>query len=206
MLGNGKGTWWASTAATDLRDPHPQPSYRVVGETHPRVLEREGEAYRSGLIAQTQELGIASMVSFEGRYLDLPELLGIVRSADVVLLPYDSRDQVTSGVLTEATAAGVSSSRRALRRTSLLIGVHLHRSAIRGHRGGPAPPPHRAGPCRADGGDGPAAGAGAAVVGRGGISTSPWAMRSWRHRTRVCPWALCPSHEGPRSLRHISRR
>jgi glycosyltransferase involved in cell wall biosynthesis len=46
------------------------------------------------------------MVSFEGRYLDLPELLGIVRSADVVLLPYDSRDQVTSGVLTEAVVAG----------------------------------------------------------------------------------------------------
>lgn len=106
LLGNGKGIEWALTAMADLRDLDPQPSYRVVGETHPRVLEREGEAYRSGLIAQTQELGIASMVSFEGRYLDLPELLGIVRSADVVLLPYDSRDQVTSGVLTEAVVAG----------------------------------------------------------------------------------------------------
>jgi polysaccharide biosynthesis protein PslF len=29
-----------------------------------------------------------------------------VRDADVILLPYDSRDQVTSGVLTEAVAAG----------------------------------------------------------------------------------------------------
>jgi glycosyltransferase involved in cell wall biosynthesis len=29
-----------------------------------------------------------------------------VRRADVILLPYDSRDQVTSGVLVEAVAAG----------------------------------------------------------------------------------------------------
>ena len=30
----------------------------------------------------------------------------MVRDADVILLPYDSRDQVTSGVLTEAVVAG----------------------------------------------------------------------------------------------------
>ena len=30
----------------------------------------------------------------------------MIREADVVLLPYDSRDQVTSGVLTEAVVAG----------------------------------------------------------------------------------------------------
>ena len=34
------------------------------------------------------------------------ELAGLVRPADVVLLPYDSREQVTSGVLIEAVAAG----------------------------------------------------------------------------------------------------
>ena len=34
------------------------------------------------------------------------ELAELVRQADVVLLPYDSREQVTSGVLIEAVAAG----------------------------------------------------------------------------------------------------
>ena len=34
------------------------------------------------------------------------ELAALVASADVVLLPYDSREQVTSGVLVEAVAAG----------------------------------------------------------------------------------------------------
>jgi glycosyltransferase involved in cell wall biosynthesis len=106
LLGQGKGIEWALSAMADLTDLEPAPLYRVVGETHPRVVEREGEAYRDRLKQQVSDLGIESLVSFEGRYLDLPALLGIVRSADVILLPYDSRDQVTSGVLTEAVVAG----------------------------------------------------------------------------------------------------
>jgi glycosyltransferase involved in cell wall biosynthesis len=45
-------------------------------------------------------------VEFDGRYLDGSTLRAIVRGADVVLLPYDSKEQVTSGVLAEAVAAG----------------------------------------------------------------------------------------------------
>jgi glycosyltransferase involved in cell wall biosynthesis len=45
-------------------------------------------------------------VSLDGRYRDGAELAELVRSADAVLLPYDSTDQVTSGVLIEAVAAG----------------------------------------------------------------------------------------------------
>jgi polysaccharide biosynthesis protein PslF len=106
LLGQGKGIEWALAAMADVRDLEPKPLYRVVGETHPRVVEREGEAYRDGLKAKVAELGIESMVSFEGRYHDLASLLAIIRSADIILLPYDSRDQVTSGVLTEAVVAG----------------------------------------------------------------------------------------------------
>jgi glycosyltransferase involved in cell wall biosynthesis len=106
LLGEGKGIEWALAALADLRDLTPQPLYRIVGETHPRVLEREGQRYRNRLKAMVADLGIESMVSFEDHYLDVPTLMGIVRSADVVLLPYDSRDQVTSGVLTEAVVAG----------------------------------------------------------------------------------------------------
>jgi glycosyltransferase involved in cell wall biosynthesis len=106
LLGEGKGIEWALDAMADLVDLDPQPLYRVVGETHPRVVEREGEAYRDRLKRKVAALGIGSMVSFEGRYLELPTLLDIVRSADVILLPYDSLDQVTSGVLTEAVVAG----------------------------------------------------------------------------------------------------
>ena len=82
------------------------PSYRIVGQTHPRVLERDGEAYRQSLMALARDLDLTRTVSFDGRYLSGPALRQVVREADVLLLPYDSRDQVTSGVLTEAVAAG----------------------------------------------------------------------------------------------------
>jgi glycosyltransferase involved in cell wall biosynthesis len=106
LLGPGKGIEWAIEALADLRHLTPLPRYRVVGETHPRVREREGEAYRDRLRIRARALRVARMVEFDDTYHDGAALRGIVRAADVVLLPYDSRDQVTSGVLTEAVVAG----------------------------------------------------------------------------------------------------
>jgi glycosyltransferase involved in cell wall biosynthesis len=106
LLSKGKGIEWALRAFGQLRDISPVPLYRIVGQTHPRVLEREGEAYRDSLTGITNELDLTSIVRFDGQYLSGPALRQIVREADVILLPYDSRDQVTSGVLTEAVAAG----------------------------------------------------------------------------------------------------
>lgn len=106
LLSEGKGIEWALLALAELRDRVELPLYRVVGETHPRVRERDGEAYRERLVALTRDLGLTESVEFDARYLSGPELREVVRHADVVLLPYDSADQVTSGVLTEAVAAG----------------------------------------------------------------------------------------------------
>jgi polysaccharide biosynthesis protein PslF len=106
LLSPGKGIEWALLALAELKDTVELPHYSVVGRTHPRVLEREGEAYRDRLVAMAADLGLARSVTFDGRYLSNTELRRVVRKADVVLLPYDSREQVTSGVLTEAVAAG----------------------------------------------------------------------------------------------------
>jgi glycosyltransferase involved in cell wall biosynthesis len=106
LIGPGKGIEWAIEAMAGLSDLEPRPLYRIVGQTHPRVVEHAGEAYRHGLQAQVRRLGLQGHVAFYGHYLDGPTLRAIVRSADIVLLPYDSRDQVTSGVLTEAVVAG----------------------------------------------------------------------------------------------------
>lgn len=106
LLGPGKGIEWAIEAMAGLADLDPRPLYRVVGQTHPRVVEHAGEAYRAALTARVGELGLDGHVAFDGRYLDGATLRAVIRSADVVLLPYDSREQVTSGVLTEAVVAG----------------------------------------------------------------------------------------------------
>lgn len=106
LIGEGKGIEWAIEAMSRLRDLRPVPRYWVVGETHPRVLERHGERYRDSLVRRSHELGLAHSVHFDARYLAKPELHRLVQQADVVLLPYDSREQVTSGVLIEAVTAG----------------------------------------------------------------------------------------------------
>jgi glycosyltransferase involved in cell wall biosynthesis len=45
-------------------------------------------------------------VSFDAAYRDVASLTALVQTAAVVVLPYDSTDQVTSGVLVDAIAAG----------------------------------------------------------------------------------------------------
>jgi glycosyltransferase involved in cell wall biosynthesis len=78
----------------------------VAGQTHPKVALREGEAYRTALQDRARVLGLGPTVTFDGQYRNSAALAALVQSADVVLLPYDSLDQVTSGVLIEAVAAG----------------------------------------------------------------------------------------------------
>ena len=90
----------------DLKDLYPSPRYVIAGSTHPKVLKSEGEAYRDMLMARARSNGVASSVTFDPTYRDLPSLTALIQDATVVVLPYDSRDQVTSGVLVDAIAAG----------------------------------------------------------------------------------------------------
>ena len=106
LLGPGKGIEWAIDALPCLRRLSPRPSYVVAGQTHPRVREHQGEAYRHMLQQRATDAGVADMVRFEDSYVDEGVLGRLIGRADVVVLPYDSTEQVTSGVLVEAVAAG----------------------------------------------------------------------------------------------------
>ena len=106
LLGPGKGVEWGIAAMAMLRDLAPMPRYVIAGQTHPKVVLREGEAYRDRLREQVRQAGLGPWISFDGHYRNANALASLVRSADVVLLPYDSTEQVTSGVLIEAVAAG----------------------------------------------------------------------------------------------------
>lgn len=105
LIGPGKGLEAAIEAFGQLGDLDPSPRYLIAGATHPHIKENDGESYRESLIALTHDLGLNGVVEFDDRYLDKTTLARLVRSADVVLLPYVSTEQVTSGVLAEAIAA-----------------------------------------------------------------------------------------------------
>jgi glycosyltransferase involved in cell wall biosynthesis len=88
-----------------LVDLKPRPRYLIAGATHPRVRESAGETYRESLIELVRVHGLEDVVEFDDRYLDRDALARLVRRADFVVLPYESVEQLTSGVLVEAIAA-----------------------------------------------------------------------------------------------------
>jgi len=106
LLGPGKGIEHAIDAMAMLRGRGLHADYQVAGQTHPRVLDRDGEAYRLALMARARDREVSGHVHFDARFLPVAALGKLISTADVVLLPYDSLEQVTSGVLIEAVAAG----------------------------------------------------------------------------------------------------
>jgi glycosyltransferase involved in cell wall biosynthesis len=106
LLGPGKGLETAIEAMAMLRDIEPLPRYRIVGRTHPVVARQHGAAYRRRLEELVRSFDVEDMVDFVDRYLDDDDLYHVVAEADVVVTPYESVEQVTSGVLADALAAG----------------------------------------------------------------------------------------------------
>ena len=106
LLGPGKGIEWAIDALALVRDVTPRPFYRIAGDTHPKVAELEGEAYRDMLARRALDRGVSDSVEFDAGYRGLDALAVMIARSSVVVLPYDSPDQVTSGVLVDAIAAG----------------------------------------------------------------------------------------------------
>ena len=106
LLGPGKGIERVIDVLPALTDLAARPRYVVAGRTHPKVLAADGEAYRYARIEQAWRVGVAAGVTFDEEYRDVPSLTALAAAADVIVLPYDSTDQVTSGVLVDAIAAG----------------------------------------------------------------------------------------------------
>lgn len=107
LLGPGKGIEWVVDALAMAPLSGFQIEYRVVGRTHPKVAARDGSAYIDMLRERASRLGVSERVLFDETYHSLDTLLDIVSRARVVVLPYESDDQITSGVLVDAIAAGV---------------------------------------------------------------------------------------------------
>jgi glycosyltransferase involved in cell wall biosynthesis len=106
LIGPGKGIEWAIRAMAELGDLVPAPHYLVAGQTHPKVLQADGETYRESLRELARQVGVGERVMFDSTYRPSEALPDLAASAEVVLLPYESDEQVTSGVLIEAVAAG----------------------------------------------------------------------------------------------------
>ena len=106
LIGPGKGIERMLDAMPALHRLPMRPRYLVAGRTHPKVLASHGESYRDARIDQARRLGVSDSVRFDDDYRDMASLNALIASSAVVVLPYDSTEQVTSGVLVDAIAAG----------------------------------------------------------------------------------------------------
>lgn len=106
LVGPGKGLERVIDVLPSIRRRSLTARYLIAGRTHPKVLASQGEAYRTARAEQAVRLGVADAVDFDPTYRDVASLGALIRSAGVVVLPYDSTDQATSGVLVDAVAAG----------------------------------------------------------------------------------------------------
>ena len=106
LISPGKGLETVIEALPAMLERHPGISYTIAGRTHPDIARREGERYRLTLERRVFELGLEDRVEFDDRFLTINELSDLLATTDVFLTPYGNREQIASGALTYAIAAG----------------------------------------------------------------------------------------------------
>ncbi|MBV9840394.1 MAG: glycosyltransferase family 4 protein [Sphingomonadaceae bacterium] len=106
LLSPNKGIETMIRAMPAIVAAHPDVLYVVLGATHPHLVAREGEAYRDGLIALAEELGVADHVRFVDGFAAQDRLLDHIAAADIYVTPYLNEAQITSGTLAYAIGLG----------------------------------------------------------------------------------------------------
>jgi glycosyltransferase involved in cell wall biosynthesis len=106
LISPGKGLETAIEALPAIVERHPEMVYVIAGRTHPDVAYREGERYRLMLERRVLELDLGEHVEFDDRFLSIDELSDLLAATDVFVTPYRNREQIASGALTFAIAAG----------------------------------------------------------------------------------------------------
>ncbi len=106
LLGPGKGIETMLDALAKVVPDHPDVAYVVLGVTHPAIRRESGELYRISLERRAVDLGIQKNVLFHNRYVSNEDLREYLQAADIYVTPYRTREQITSGTLAYALAAG----------------------------------------------------------------------------------------------------
>ncbi len=106
LIGPGKGIEVAIEAMATIVRKYPDTVYVIAGRTHPEVARHDGERYRLSLERLARRLGVSDHVHFDDRFLNMEDLATLLAATDIYVTPYGSKEQIVSGSLTFALAAG----------------------------------------------------------------------------------------------------
>jgi glycosyltransferase involved in cell wall biosynthesis len=106
LLSPNKGLETAIAALGLIAARHPDVSYLIAGSTHPEVARQEGENYRDNLVLAVRSANLEDRVVFLDTFLSDGEISAVLARTEIFCTPYRSREQISSGALTFAVAAG----------------------------------------------------------------------------------------------------
>lgn len=106
LLSTIKGLEYTIEALKEIKGHFDNVLYLIIGQTHPIVLQREGEKYRQFLIKKIQQYDLQENVKFINEYISLEELIEWLKIIDIYITPYLDPQQSASGALAYAIGAG----------------------------------------------------------------------------------------------------
>ncbi len=106
FLSPGMGAERVIRALSLLADLDPPPRYRLIGVTDPGWSRREAASYRSSLTRLAQHHGVGDLLEMTPILQTRSGLRDEIGQCDLIAVVYDSRDQASSRILTEAVSTG----------------------------------------------------------------------------------------------------
>jgi glycosyltransferase involved in cell wall biosynthesis len=106
LLSPSKGIETVIDAMPGIIESCPNTVYVILGATHPRLVQHQGETYRESLMTRVRDLRIEDHVVFVNQFVDQTTLLDFISMCDVYVTPYLNEAQMTSGTLAYSFGLG----------------------------------------------------------------------------------------------------
>lgn len=106
LITQSKGIDYGLEAIAKLKTKYPNILYIIAGASHPIHLKSLEKDYYESLKEKIEKLGIQSNVCLINHFLEKEELIDYLKMPDIFLIPYLTREQISSGVIANAATTG----------------------------------------------------------------------------------------------------